>query len=94
MWAALECRKTNGKPSNRNRKYSDTRDQSQVSAKNIGRLTTLAASENLRIAALARIVLVVAKVKPHKKGRIKVLALERSDLLEGSAVRMTASERR
>lgn len=57
-------------------------NQSHISAKNLGRLTTLAASEHPRIAELARIVQEVAKVKPHKKRRLKVLARERSDLLE------------
>lgn len=57
-------------------------NQSHISAKNIGRLTTLATSENPRIAELARIVLEVAKVKPYKKRRLKVLARERTDLLE------------
>jgi hypothetical protein len=56
--------------------------QSHISAKNIGRLTTLTASENPRIAELAGIVLAIARVKPHKKHRLKVLARERRDLLE------------
>ena len=46
------------------------------------RLTVLAESENEEISKLAGIVLEVAKVKPHKKRRLKVLARERRDLLE------------
>jgi len=55
--------------------------QSRISDKNIGRLRTLAASNNLRIAELASLVIEVAKVKPYKKRRLKVLARERRDLL-------------
>ena len=56
--------------------------QSHISEKNISRLGTLAASENPKVAELATIVLEVAKVKPHKRRRLKVLARERRDLLE------------
>jgi hypothetical protein len=56
--------------------------QSHISNKNISRLKILASSENLRIAGLADIVLEVAKVKPYKKRRLKVLARERNDLLQ------------
>jgi hypothetical protein len=56
--------------------------QSHISAKNIGRLQKLAASENGEVTKLASIVLEVAKVRPYKKGRLKVLARERRDLLE------------
>ena len=55
--------------------------QSHISAKNIRRLRTLAASNNPWIAELASIVIEVAKVKPHKRRRLKVLARERRDLL-------------
>jgi hypothetical protein len=48
----------------------------------VARLTVLADSENDEISKLAGIVLEVAKVKPYKKRRLKVLARERRDLLE------------
>ena len=56
--------------------------QSHISDKNVSRLKTLASSENPKIAELASIVLEVAKVKPYKKRRLKVLARERRDLLQ------------
>jgi hypothetical protein len=57
-------------------------EQSHISKKNVARLTILAESENKKISELAGIVLEVAKVKPYKKRRLKVLARERRDLLE------------
>jgi hypothetical protein len=56
--------------------------QSHISKKNVTRLSMLAESENQKIAELAGIVLEVARVKPHKKRRLKVLARERRDLLD------------
>jgi hypothetical protein len=56
--------------------------QSHISNKNVSRLKILASSENLRFAELADIVLEVAKVKPYKKRRLKVLARERRDHLQ------------
>ena len=56
--------------------------QSHISKKNESRLNTLSCSENPKIAELASIVLEVAKVKPYKKRRLKVLARERKDLLQ------------
>jgi hypothetical protein len=44
-------------------------------------LRSLRCSENEEVAGLASIVLEVAKVKPYKRQRLKVLARERSDLL-------------
>jgi hypothetical protein len=55
--------------------------QSHISDKNISRLETLCKSSNPRISELAGIVLEVAKVKPYKKRRLKVLARKRRDLL-------------
>ena len=55
--------------------------QPNISAKNIARLNILKQSENKRVAELASIVLEVAKVKPHKKRRLKVLAKEHRELL-------------
>ena len=57
-------------------------EQSHISKKNVARLTVLADSENDEISKLDGIVLEVAKVKPYKKRRLKVLARERRDLLE------------
>ena len=57
-------------------------NQSHISKKNVERLTVLVDSENKKISELAAIVLEVAKVKPYKKRRLKVLARERRDLLE------------
>jgi len=56
--------------------------QSHISSKNTARLQKLAASENADVSKLAGIVLEIAKVKPYKKRRLKVLARERRDLLE------------
>lgn len=56
--------------------------QSRISKKNVNRLTILADSDNEKIAELAEIVLEVAKVKPYKKRRLKVLARERRDLFK------------
>lgn len=55
--------------------------QSHISQKNLGRLRTLAASDDPHIAELAAIVLEVGAVKPYKRRRLKVLARERRDLL-------------
>ncbi|MEE8429998.1 MAG: hypothetical protein V3S16_02000 [Candidatus Desulfatibia sp.] len=55
--------------------------QSNISKKNISRLNILASSPNEHISNLADIVIEVAKVKPHKKRRLKVLERERRDLL-------------
>ncbi len=54
-------------------------EQSQISDKNMTRLRTLASSGNPKIAEL---VLEVAQIRPYKKGRLKVLAKERRDLLD------------
>lgn len=56
--------------------------QSQISERNIKRLETLRASDDAQVAELAEIVLEVARVKPYKKRRLKVLARERRDLLQ------------
>lgn len=56
--------------------------QSRISEKNMQRLVSLAASENPEIAELAVVVLEVAKVRPYKRRRLKVLARERRDLLK------------
>jgi len=56
--------------------------QSHISDKNIERLKMLASSENEKISGLSVIVLEVAKIKPYKRRRLKVLARERKDLLQ------------
>jgi len=56
--------------------------ESHISAKNIARLSTLAASDDPGIAELAAVAIEVAEVKPFKKRRLKVLARERRDLLD------------
>ena len=55
--------------------------QSHISEKNMARLRNLSSSTNDEIAYLSSIVLDVAKVKPHKKRRLKELAQKRRDLL-------------
>lgn len=56
--------------------------QSHISDRNVARLRELAKSDNSLIAESASLVLEVAKVKPYKKRRLKVLAQERRDLLD------------
>ncbi len=56
--------------------------QSNISKKNLQRLTELPASENEEVAELARIVLEIGKVKPGKKKRLAFLARNHRDLLE------------
>ena len=56
--------------------------QSHISTKNRARLRRLAASSATEVAELAAIVIEVAKVKPYKRGRLKVLARQRGDLLD------------
>ena len=56
--------------------------QSHISKKNVERLTVLADSKNEKVSELANIVLEVARLKPYKKRRLKMLARERRDLLE------------
>jgi hypothetical protein len=55
--------------------------QSHISDRNVSRLRTLAQSENARIAELSGVSLEVALVKPYKRGRLKILARQRRDLL-------------
>lgn len=56
--------------------------QSRISARNMTRLGTLAISDNARTAELAGLVLEVAEATPFKKRRLKILARNRSDLLD------------
>ncbi len=56
--------------------------QSHISKKNVARLEELEGSSNERIAEHAALVLEIARIKPYKKWRLKVLARSRRDLLE------------
>ena len=55
--------------------------QSNISAKNIARLQILAESSDQEVASFARAVTEVARVKPHKRRRLKVLAQEHKELM-------------
>lgn len=55
-------------------------NQSHISKKNIKRLELLLKSSDEEISELASIVLEVAKVKPHKHNRLKILAKEYREL--------------
>ncbi len=55
--------------------------QSNISEKNLSRLTALATSENPEIAELAKVVLEIGKVKPHKRKRLSFLARNHRDLI-------------
>ena len=55
--------------------------QSHISHKNVSRLRKLAASPNEQVAELAGVVLEVAKIRPYKKRRLKVLGRNNRDLL-------------
>lgn len=56
-------------------------DQSHISKKNVARLCVLTASENPETATLAKLVLEVAKIKPYKRRRLKLLAQSYPELL-------------
>jgi hypothetical protein len=55
--------------------------QSNISRKNLKRLQFLKSSGMPEVADLADIVFEVAKIKPHKRQRLKMLARTRRDLL-------------
>ncbi len=55
--------------------------QSNISKRNLARLSSLTKSSNQEVAKYAEIVLEVGKVKPHKKKRLKFLAKENRELL-------------
>ena len=82
------CKKCMAKPKEKTDEIDQKKEifgfleQSHISAKNVGRLQKLVASENGEIAKLANIVLEVTKVTPYKKRRLKVLAKEGRDLIE------------
>ena len=81
------CKKCAGLPKEKRDAIEQTDEiygflqQSNISKKNISRLKTLSTSSNEQTAELAKIVLEVARVKPHKRRRLKFLAKEHRDLL-------------
>ncbi len=56
--------------------------QSNISAKNIKRIKILAKHTNKEIAGKAALILEVARLRPHKRKRIKFLAKNHRDLLK------------
>lgn len=56
--------------------------QSNISRKNLSRLSELIASEKSEVAELAKVVLEIGKVKPHKRKRLSFLARNHRDLIE------------
>lgn len=56
-------------------------EQSNISKKNIARLTELKNSENNEVSEWASLVLEVAKIKPHKRKRLKILSAKNPELL-------------
>ena len=56
--------------------------QSHISNKNMARLKELAGSSKQRIAEQAALVHEIARIKPYKRKRLKVLAQTRKDLLD------------
>jgi len=55
--------------------------QSNISKKNIARLKELSQGASQEVADLARIILEVAAIRPHKKGRLAFLVQNHPDLL-------------
>jgi uncharacterized protein (DUF4415 family) len=56
--------------------------QAHISVKNMARLKKLAGSSNQRIAEQAALVHEIARIKPYKRKRLKVLTQTRKDLLD------------
>ena len=57
-------------------------EQSNISRKNLIRLTELCEHSNLKVRDRASLILEIARVKPHKRRRFKFLASNRGDLLD------------
>ena len=57
-------------------------NQSHISKKNLSKLKVFASAFNAKIPEFASIAFEVARVKPYKKRRLKVLPKERRDLLQ------------
>ncbi len=83
------CKECSRVPSEHRRRIEEEEEtvgflsQSNISRKNLARLRTLVGSPIPEIAEVARLVLAVAEVHPHKRGRLKCLARQRRDLLAG-----------
>ena len=81
------CKRCQARPKSERRAIEDKDDifgfleQSHISAKNVARLERMANSDNPQVASLATIVLDVARVKPYKTRRLKVLAQKHPELL-------------
>jgi ribosome-binding protein aMBF1 (putative translation factor) len=56
-------------------------NQSNISGKNLARLQRLTASSDKEVARMAKLVLEIGKLHPHKRRRIQFLVRERKDLL-------------
>ena len=56
--------------------------QSNISESNLSRLSELTTSEEPEIAALAKVVLEIGKVKPHKRKRLSFLARSHRELID------------
>ena len=56
-------------------------EQSNISKLNIKRLNVLNHSDNKKVSELAEVVLAIAKIKPHKKKRVKFISRENPPLL-------------
>lgn len=65
--------------------------QPHISDRNVLRLKELTVSPNEQIAALARIVLKVAEIKPYKKKRLQAFARERRELIHQLEKRESSS---
>ncbi len=57
-------------------------DQSNISPKNVIRLTELCEHSDPKLRDRASLILEIGKAKPHKRRRIKFLASNRRDLLD------------
>jgi hypothetical protein len=81
------CKRCNAKPKSERQVIEDTDDifgfmqQSHISERNVACLERMTKSENPQVASLAAIVLKVAKVKPYKTRRLKLLAQMHPELL-------------
>jgi ribosome-binding protein aMBF1 (putative translation factor) len=81
------CKRCNAKPKSELQAIEDKEDifgfmhQSHISERNVARLERMTKSENPQVASLAAIVLKVARVKPYKTRRLKVLAQMHPELL-------------
>ena len=56
-------------------------DQSNISNRNIERLTTLTQATDLEVRELASLLLEIGRIHPRKRRRLKFLARQRRDLL-------------